>query len=842
MTLPSKSVLFQFKYSGVKTPVNLDDLMITVIDFLEHYGEVSVVGKPFAAIIGGGSGADRLERLMMKAGYPGDPTGFFENILAVLSGMNCNEPSVVRIGKVTLPYLLVLAILEKLIPGHRFIQIKSVSQLERLNNIRIPEEDRDAIQRVLELYPVRLSMHTIRQMRLSQSVAYQYMPFTDELDDEGAVHTWVGQFHRGIVEQMYQNRIIFVLNMACPVYCRFCFRKHKECRNQAPPRLEHVKQAVNYVRIAEDVKEIVLTGGDPFMNRATLTRAIDGLREIPHVQTLRIATRSIAYYPHLFYQNNAFWMNYLKRKYLELESKGKRIEIATHFIHPSEISIDSLDIISELTTSGISVYVQTPLLKNCNDTGPELAELYGKLRGAGAEMHYIYIPCSPIKGNRTYVTPISTGIDLAARLRAELSDRAIPRICTATAIGKIDWNTSGWAVERVADDPRYLWIRTPYTYEYFSSFAPILQLNKIARVNPEGTLDVKFMADIGDERLFLGSRNPGPSRQPSPAETSDPVSLESSEQPVPDELHRLKAVFPGDSTFRKGIVKSGSDTLFRVHKTRMELDLDASEQEMKQNIDIIRKQDAVTDIVVFRNDDALNSLNALKRLLKSLDRIPRINAVRIRTRKFSEAPEFFSYALLNLFGKLNQVTVVNPRRIEIETRFLHSSEFKPVHRDIAGRLRKKGITIYNITPLLPSINDGREEMLRLVYACRAAGVEFHHLILAGAPEQTEWNRDHPVDIGMLPDLTTWIRRHESGRSIPRYIIQTAIGEVDFGLTSDIVSTTDDGEVLLKLRPYTIEYYRSLDPDFSWPADVDIAGDGHPVVRVPGLIHSPEFLV
>ncbi len=199
-------------------------------------------------------------------------------------------------------------------------------------------------------------------------------------------------------------------------------------------------------------------------------------------------------------------MNYLKRKSLECESRGKRLEVATHFIHPDEISIEGLDIITELTQHGIAVYVQTPLLKDCNDKGKVLVELYEKLRGAGAEMHYLYLPCSPIKDNRRYVAPISTALDLASYLRAYLSDRAIPRFCTATTIGKIDWNLSGWAVEGDKSDDRYIWIRTPYTQDYFGQFAPILQLQKVARVNPEGTLDTKFMADIGDDSLYFGSR------------------------------------------------------------------------------------------------------------------------------------------------------------------------------------------------------------------------------------------------------------------------------------------------------------------------------------------------
>jgi hypothetical protein len=57
-----------------------------------------------------------------------------------------------------------------------------------------------------------------------------------------------------VVEQMYDNRVILVLHMSCPVYCRFCFRKHKECREQPPPTLENVDAALDYLGRAERVR------------------------------------------------------------------------------------------------------------------------------------------------------------------------------------------------------------------------------------------------------------------------------------------------------------------------------------------------------------------------------------------------------------------------------------------------------------------------------------------------------------------------------------------------------------------------------------------------------------
>ena len=570
MQYENVSLKVEFKNSGEKKLIPLSSLVDKTIDFLEHYGETWIVGKRFYKIIGPEDGEAKFNNLMKASGYENEIKGFFCELIQILEITNDREVLPLKVKKIVLPQLLVISILEVIIPGDEVVAIKNIKHLIKLTNIKIPDEEKEDLQKVIDLYPVRLSMLAMRQMRVSNAIGYQYMPFQDELNDEGHTHTWVGQFHRGIVEQMYANRIIFVLQMACPVYCRFCFRKHKECRNQKTPTQSHVKDAVSYVESSPDVKEVVLTGGDPFMNRATLTMAVELLKDIPHVQCIRVATRSISYYPNLFFNNHSFWINYLKRKQMELEPKGKRIEIATHFIHPDEISIDSLDIISDLTSSGIVVYVQTPFLKDCNDKG-ELVELYRKLRGAGAEMHYLYIPCSPIKGNRTYVSELAKGIEAASFLRANLSDRAMPRICTATKIGKIDWNTSGWAVERDKDDLKFIWIRTPYTEEYFRNFTPILQLSEITRVNSEGTLDVKYMADIGDEELFLGSREAYSHDAIFPPE----LEIANTSDTVNESLGQLKEPVLEDQRFKQTIIPMNLPTLFRTHKTRVEFDLEA---------------------------------------------------------------------------------------------------------------------------------------------------------------------------------------------------------------------------------------------------------------------------
>lgn len=796
--------------------VKLSDLQERLIAYLDHLAVRPLIERSFYEIVQQGPGAEKLARLLTACGHENDPQSFFEELLAGLG--RADGTTAIEVGGIAMPHLLLMEILEVVLPGNRFVSVKSTEELEKLTNTAFNEADRADIQKVIDTYPVRLSMHTVRQMRVSGKVAYQYLPFTEELDTIGHTNTWIGQFHQGLLEQMYQNRVIFLLNMGCPVYCRFCFRKHKEARNQENPTPEDVGAAIAHVANSPSIKEIVVTGGDPFMNRDNMASTIDGLMEVEHVQTLRLATRSIAYYPHMFLAEDARLLRYLKRKSLELQERGKRMEVATHFIHPDEISPQCLRIIADLVKNGITVYVQTPFLKDCNDQGPELVRLFSLLRGAGAELHYIYIPCSPIHGNSVYWAPISKGLEIGNYLRAHLSDRVIPRICTATPIGKMDWNSSGWAVEPVADNDNFMWIRSPYTPDYFKEFAPIANELQNIRVNEEGTIDIQYMADIGDNALFLGAR---------PLRLGGGMTQQQSTEGVLELLRESEKMTPS-------LVDTGSCNVSRVHETRVEVDPSCSEEDLAYII----SDERITDVVIVGERDGVDVLFQLEKIVKILDDIPHVNALRLRSLKFNYAPGRYTPEVIDKLASLNKLSIVNPMRLEIETQFLVPDEFTKEHSRVARLLSNVGVTVYNTTPLLGRVNDTPDTIHQLAYCCREAGVEFHHLVVAGLALQDKWNRENPVALYDVVDIATKVRREGSGREVPRYIIRTILGEVDFGLCSRFIGEGED--LALKLLPYDRDYFKGISADFVWPEGVSEDSDGTPVVPLTGVLKSTDF--
>lgn len=819
----------EFSSGGRVSSVPLSRLEDAVTEFLELYAEPPLVPPLFRALIGDGDGEARFAMLLEAVGFPEDAGGFFAAVLDGLGDAVRGDSPEVSVAGAGLPYQLVLTILEVAIPGDEIFGVKTVRRLERLTGVRVPSDEREDMRGVLERYPVRLSSHVIRQMRLSEDVAYQYLPAAEELQPDGLMHTWVGQFHRGVVEQMYRNRVIFVLNMSCPVYCRFCFRKHKECRTQRPPNQKHVDLGVAYIKSCPEIKEVVLTGGDPFMNRATLTRAIDGLGVIPHVETLRVATRSIAYHPALFTERDRFWLDYLKRKQLELRQRGTSIEVATHFIHPDEISVRSLDVITELVGSGVPVYVQTPFLGGCNDSAETMADLFGQLHAAGAEIHYVFLPCSPIQGNARYRTPISDALEVACRLRAALGDRAMPHFCTATPIGKIDWGTSGWAVEVDPGDERFLWLRTPYTQEYFESFAPILDLSQVARPNSEGTLDSKFMAAVGDDELLLGAR-----------ETFGHARAYVEAERFPDELanevlSRLQAQARED--FGRGwtVPAESWGAIVRVHATRAELDCDAADDAVDDALTTIESDSRISDVVLICRRGVARSLHRIGEIVERLYGIPHATSVRVRTVGLVSRPEQFTDGVIRRLTSHNRIGVVRPTRIELETRFLHSSELTGEHGRVVRALRQRGVSTAASIPLLRFVNDGEGELAAITDACRRIGIEVHHLYLAGLPIQDAWSREHPVDASQIIDLATELRRSCSGRQLPHFVVRTDFGEVDFGVTGVLVGTDDEGWARMKLLAYAVDENGEIAPGRAAGRDLELDTDGHPIVSVPGLI-------
>ncbi len=810
------------------------ELVLAGAQFFKAYGSPKLLGREQTALFTGHRPEKRFDMFMAACGHAKDPQGFFEALFASIpKQFSPSDQRGVVMNGISLPVLFLYWMLERINPFNRLISVKSIDQLKETTGLCPDDRVREAVQQVMDEYPVRLSDHVIRQSQVSDAVAIQYLPFAEELDPRGHTITFDGHFKNGLLEQMYQNRVIFLLTMRCPVYCRFCFRKHKSFRREKSPGVADVQRAVDGVKELPLVKEILITGGEPLINRKNMEAALDGLMEIDHVRTLRIATRSISYYPHLFLKNNREYLSYLKSKQAACIKKGKRIEIGVHFVHPDEVSVQSLDIISDLVKSGICVYVQTPFLNKLNNSGTVLARLFTLLRNAGAQIYYIFTPCHPIHGTQTYWTPIAESIEAHRYLRAHLSDRCIPKLCTATPLGKMEWHTSGWAVGKDESDPDHIWIRTPYTREYFSCVTGKDTPLHDSVENEDGTLNVKCLIDMGDDALFRGNHA---------LERMAPGGVGFWADQPGDVVQRIKeSLFP--KHFSIPSIVSTPQSIARVHKTRVELILDPDNAAM----DYIRENADITDVILHVPDSGQTigfQADRICQLAALLGKIEHITCIRIRWQAFQTRPKAFTPGIIEQIASLANFLVGDPLKIEIETWWLLPPEICLEHGRLVQSFSNFGIQTYANLALVSGVNDDPAIIAEMAQDLRGTGIHFHHVYVAGLAVQKQFNRAYPIETDRVLAIASHVRKVCSGREIPLYIIQTPLGEVDFGLTSTLVrqsdSSRDKEKWWLRLDPYDISYFRRLGSDFTLAKTGAVEVNGVLEIPMPGLVRSGDF--
>jgi lysine 2,3-aminomutase len=383
----------------------------------------------------------------------------------------------------------------------RSIEIRTLAQLERLSGRRVPAADREATRQVLERYPVRLTSHLLELVRRSPAVAAQFLPDPREVGSaRGEKNCFVGLVPTGApgVERMYPDRCILMPLSACPAYCRFCERKHHSQRRRRPLSHTQLDLALSYVARHPELREVLITGGEPVLDLGRLEHLLRGLRRLAHVGPIRVACRAAVTDP-----------GRLGPPLVELLSThqdlraGRPVELAVHVNHADEITPPTVEALARLREAGIHVYNQTVLLRGINTDPQALQELLWQLRSHGVETYTLYFG-SPVLSTDHLRPAIDEALALKEHLRRQASGRANPHLILTTRLGKLELGVDGWVVEREADG-RHVWVRTPYTLAGFRRMSPGFQLPAGAREDSDGRLVVRYL----DGPALQAARGPG---------------------------------------------------------------------------------------------------------------------------------------------------------------------------------------------------------------------------------------------------------------------------------------------------------------------------------------------
>ncbi|WP_353893203.1 lysine 2,3-aminomutase [Proteinivorax hydrogeniformans] len=217
------------------------------------------------------------------------------------------------------------------------------------------------------------------------------------------------------ITHRYPDRVLFLVTDQCSMYCRHCTRRRMAGSTDSAMPTSQVEQALEYVRNTPDIRDVLISGGDGLLlSDEKLEYIIKNLREIEHVEIIRIGTRAPVVLPQRVTEDLC---NMLK--------KYHPIWINTHFNHPKELTKESKKAVQMLADAGIPLGNQSVLLKGINDCTNIMKKLVHDLVRNRVRPYYIY-QCDLSKGIEHFRTPVSKGIEIIEALRGHTSGYAVP--------------------------------------------------------------------------------------------------------------------------------------------------------------------------------------------------------------------------------------------------------------------------------------------------------------------------------------------------------------------------------------------------------------------------------
>ena len=318
----------------------------------------------------------------------------------------------------------------------------------------VPDARTAALERVAERYAVAITpamAELIDPTDAADPIARQFVPDlaelvvtpeerSDPIDDERFSPV------KGIVHR-YPDRVLLKPLHACPVYCRFCFRREQVGPHGEMLASAELSAALDYIRARPEIWEVIVTGGDPFLlsprRLAAIVRTLD---EIEHVQVIRFHTRVPVVDP---VRVNA--------RLLAALGADKAVYVAIHANHPRELTPEFRAACRRLVKAGVPLLGQTVLLKGVNDEASVLESLFRGLVAARVKPYYLHHP-DLAHGTGHFRVDLRDGQALMRRLRGRVSGLCQPNyvLDIPGGLGKVPVGPSyaeteegnrGWIVE-----------------------------------------------------------------------------------------------------------------------------------------------------------------------------------------------------------------------------------------------------------------------------------------------------------------------------------------------------------------------------------------------------------
>jgi len=295
------------------------------------------------------------------------------------------------------------------------------SDLEGLPGLR-PEEI-TSMQQVSQQYPFAVTPYFLSLIDGSNAedpLRKQVLPGPEEISpqEDNPLDPLAEEEHTmapGLVHR-YPNRVVLLTTNRCAVYCRYCFRKRLWAQEFPMEIQGRWEEAISYLRFHTEIHEVLLSGGDPLtLGNARLDEILGNLRNIPHIEIIRIGTRIPVVLPQR-----------ITPDLCRVLDRHGPIWLVTQFNHPREITRETHAACERLLRSGLPVNSQSVLLRGVNDTPETMRALCQDLLRIRVRPYYLH-QCDRVAGAGHFRTPLQRGIEIVEQMQGLTSGLAMPK-------------------------------------------------------------------------------------------------------------------------------------------------------------------------------------------------------------------------------------------------------------------------------------------------------------------------------------------------------------------------------------------------------------------------------
>ncbi|WP_456434159.1 KamA family radical SAM protein [Thermosulfuriphilus sp.] len=300
------------------------------------------------------------------------------------------------------------------------------------------EVNLDGLERVTNFFPFKATEYYLSLIDFDDPqdpLRRIILPDEEECDSWGRLDPSNESSYTVIpgLQHKYNSTALILFSNLCIGFCRYCFRKRLFLEGKRE-RVVDIDEAVRYIKDHPEITNAILSGGDPLaLPTPRIEEALAKLREIKHLQIIRLGTKCLSYNPTRIIHD---------RRLLEAISRysttEKKIYIMAHFDHAREITKEAERAVHMLLRAGAVILNQTPIIRGVNDSPQALADLFRRLSAIGVAPYYAF-QCRPAIGNKPYAVPIEEAYQIfegARALCSGLDKRA--RYVMSHALGKIE--------------------------------------------------------------------------------------------------------------------------------------------------------------------------------------------------------------------------------------------------------------------------------------------------------------------------------------------------------------------------------------------------------------------